>query len=391
MSFAPMRMFICKIASRCNLDCDYCYVYRHIDQSWRQQPIRMSLETAAQLGWRIREHACAHGLTAVDVVMHGGEPLLVGVDYLRQLCEIIRDKAFPVEVRFKMQTNGTLLDEEAFSFCIEWKLHIGLSMDGGRRANDAHRLDHQGQSSFDAVERALKLLSSEVGQNIWSGFLAVIDLNTDPIETYSYFKSFKPRSIEFLFPLGHHDLRPPGKLGLKTTPYADWLLKIFDVWYRERPQTTKIRRFRDVIAMLAGATSSSEEWGLQPTDFAVVETNGSIEAVDTLKTTYPGANHLGLNIIDHSFDQMFNAPLVLERQMGWSALCATCQNCELVRVCAGGYFPHRYSSKNGFQNPSIYCADLMKLIREIHAVVSEDVKQLRSTTHGQQVQPGLGV
>ena len=167
-----------------------------------------------------------------------------------------------------MQTNGTLLDEEAFSFCLEWKLHIGLSMDGPRRANDAHRVDHQGQSSFDAVERAVKLLSSEVGQTIWSGFLAVIDLNTDPEETYSYFKSFNPRSIEFLFPLGHYDLRPPGKIGLKTTPYADWLLRIFHVWYRERPQTTKIRRFRDVIAMLAGARSSSEEWGLQPTDFA---------------------------------------------------------------------------------------------------------------------------
>ena len=390
MDVAPMRMFICKIASRCNLDCDYCYVYHHIDQSWRQQPLKMSLETAAQLGWRIKEHACAHGVTAVDVVMHGGEPLLVGVNYLRQLCEILRERAFPVEVHFKMQTNGTLFDEAAFAFCREWNLQIGLSMDGPRAANDTHRFDFQMQSSFDAVERALMLLSSDEGQRIWSGFLAVIDLKHDPLETYAYFKSFNPHSIEFLFPLGHYDLRPPGKIGVKTTPYADWLLRIFHAWYRERPQPIKIRRFRDIIAMLAGASSSSEEWGLQPTDFAVIETNGSIEAVDTLKTTFPGANHLGLDIFQHSFDEMFNAPVVAERQMGWSALCNTCQNCELVNVCGGGYFPHRYSQENGFQNPSIYCADLMKLIREIYATVSADIQQLRSAQLSKPVNSAIG-
>ena len=390
MGFAPMRMFICKIASRCNLDCDYCYIYHHADQSWREQPARMSLETAAQLGLRIREHAQRHAIKAVDVVMHGGEPLLVGVEYLRQLCETIRNTAFPVAVDFKMQTNGVLLDEEVFNFCLEWDLAIGLSMDGPRRANDAHRFDHQKRSSFDAVERALALLSSEEGKRIWSGFLTVIDLKHDPLEVYSYLKSFAPRSIEFLLPLGHYDLRPPGKIGLKTTPYADWLLTIFHVWYRERPHTTKIRRFRDVIAMLGGASSSSEEWGLQPTDFAVIETNGSIEAVDTLKTTYPRANDLGLNLFENSFDDMFNAPTVIERQMGWSSLCNTCQGCELVKVCGGGYFPHRYSQDKGFQNPSVYCADLMKLIREIHSTVSDDLKKIRNAGSLDQTRQATG-
>ena len=27
-----------KLASRCNLDCDYCYVYRMGDDAWRLQP-----------------------------------------------------------------------------------------------------------------------------------------------------------------------------------------------------------------------------------------------------------------------------------------------------------------------------------------------------------------
>jgi uncharacterized protein len=254
-----------------------------------------------------------------------------------------------------------------------------LSMDGPQKANDLHRFNFERKSSFQLVERAAHLLATAEGQRIWSGFLAVIDLHYDPLEVYDYFRSFNPHSIEFLFPLGNYETRPPGKTDLSTTPYGDWLLTIFRQWFAERPQTTMIRRFRDIIALLAGARDSSEEWGLQPVDFAVIESNGNIEAVDTLKTCYSGASHLGLNIFTHSFDDMYNAPVVIERQARWSKLCATCRDCELVHVCGGGYFPHRYSRQNGFQNPSIYCADLTKMIREIHQVVSAELLVIRGT------------
>jgi uncharacterized protein len=378
MASAPLSEFVCKIASRCNLDCDYCYVYHHIDQSWRSQPKRMTLATAAQLGKRINEHAVAHNLPAVNVILHGGEPFLLPPTYLRQLCRQIRANAADVQVHFHVQTNGTLFDQRALDVCLEDQIAIGLSFDGPRAVNDRHRRDLQGESSFDAVERALGLLTSPAGRTLWSGFLAVIDLHNDPLEVYSYLASFHPTTIEFLFPLAHYDARPPGKEDtLTTTPYADWLLEIFRTWYSTRPQPIKVRRFRDIIALMAGVLSATEEWGV-PVDLIVVESNGEIQAVDTLKVTYPGANHLGLTIFDHSFDDALRSPLVIERQIGRTSLCPTCQRCPVVSVCGGGYFPHRYSREKGFQNPSVYCADLMKLIREIHATVSADVQAVRA-------------
>ena len=125
-----MRQFVCKVASRCNLDCDYCYIYHHVDQRWREQPEKMSLATADQLGKRIREHAKRHDLEGVDVTLHGGEPLLVGVDYLEQWAEHVSSAAAGVKIQFQMQTNGVLFDEAALNFCLRWNVRVGLSMDG---------------------------------------------------------------------------------------------------------------------------------------------------------------------------------------------------------------------------------------------------------------------
>jgi uncharacterized protein len=338
----------------------------------------MSLATAAKLGHRINEHAIAHRLASADVIMHGGEPFSLSLDYLRKICDAIRSNTPNVDVKFHAQTNGTLFNELTLRFCLEWNMTIGLSLDGPRRVNDRHRLDFTGHSSFDAVERTLRLLTSLEGRKVWGGFLAVIDIKTDPLEVYSYLKSFNPTTIDFLFPLHHYEMLPAGKeRSIENTPYADWLLPIFYSWYHERPQTTKIRRFRDIIALMVGSEKATEEWGLQPVDFIVVETDGEIQAVDTLKVTYEGANRLGMTIFENSFDEVLSSPLVVERQQRWLSLCSTCQNCNLVKVCGGGYFPHRYSKANGFQNPSVYCADLMKLIRSIYKAVSTDLERVK--------------
>src|ERR1700729_2139111 len=66
-----------KVASRCNLDCSYCYVYHMGDEGWRSQPKRLSSEIrdalARELGSLMREQG-----RPFSVVLHGGEPLLLG-------------------------------------------------------------------------------------------------------------------------------------------------------------------------------------------------------------------------------------------------------------------------------------------------------------------------
>jgi uncharacterized protein len=101
----PFNEFIIKVASRCNLNCDYCYEYNLGDDSWRRQPRFMSLATAEQAARRIREHAERHHLGGVSILFHGGEPLLAGPRRLRELVSTFRAALKPaVRVSFGIQT-----------------------------------------------------------------------------------------------------------------------------------------------------------------------------------------------------------------------------------------------------------------------------------------------
>ena len=67
-----------KTASRCNLNCTYCYVYNLGDDNWKYQPRRMADEIQAAVISRLGELSHAQH-RPLSVVLHGGEPLYWGL------------------------------------------------------------------------------------------------------------------------------------------------------------------------------------------------------------------------------------------------------------------------------------------------------------------------
>ena len=65
-----------------------------------------------------------------------------------------------------------------------------------------------------------------------------------------------------------------------------------------------------------------------------------------------------------------------QAKAGAAIFTAQCQQCPVLRVCGGGLYPHRYRSGAGFRHPSVYCADLMKLITHVSDRVRGDVARL---------------
>ncbi len=361
----PFHTFLLKTASRCNINCSYCYVYNQADDRWRLQPKFMSADTVALTVRRIREHLCAHGKTDCNVVLHGGEPLLGGRSHLEMIVNTLLHGLVDhgIEVTMGIQSNGLLFTREIGELCRRHGISLGISIDGPPEVNDRHRVDHRKRPTSARLEPRLSRLAGEYA-DIFGGILCVIDPDSDPEAVFDYLLSFAPPSIDFLFPLNNHDNPPRPLLTHSSAPFGEWLARVYDAWMKHAGETS-IRLFRSIMNMWLGLPTLVESIGLLPVDLIVVETNGEIEGVDSLKAAYCGATKLGFDIAKHGFDEVARHTAVLARQSGALQLCDTCRSCRIVEICGGGYIPHRYSAATGFANPSVYCRDLTRLIDHI--------------------------
>ncbi|WP_425558083.1 FxsB family cyclophane-forming radical SAM/SPASM peptide maturase [Cryptosporangium japonicum] len=337
-------------------------MYEHADTGWRNQPGVMADETVERAAERIGEHAAAHRSPAVGVVFHGGEPLLAGRAKLARAATALR-AALPAgcALDLRIHTNGVVLDERWAELFLDHEIKVGLSLDGDRTANDRHRRFANGRSSHPHVVRAIDLLRAERYRSLFSGLLCTIDVANDPIVVYEALLSHEPPALEFLFPHATWETPPAASAG-NAPEYARWLGRIFDRWTADgRP--VPIRLFDSIVRTTAGLSSLTEAIGLQDADLLVIETDGSLEQADSLKTAFDGAAATGLSVFADSFDVAARHPGITARQGGLDALCAECRACPVVDSCGGGLYAHRYRRGSGFANPSVYCADLKELIR----------------------------
>ncbi|MFC9237073.1 FxsB family cyclophane-forming radical SAM/SPASM peptide maturase [Streptomyces decoyicus] len=362
----PFRQFVLKLHSRCNLACTYCYIYTSPDRSWRHRPRAAPPGTVRQTALRIAEHVSAHRLHEIRIDLHGGEPLLTGPGPLLEQAQAIR-AAVPAQcaVRFGVQTNGTLLTAASLGALADAGFRIGLSLDGGTAGLNRRRVDHAGRSSWPAASRAARLLSGRPGT--FAGILCTIDLTADPAQVYGSLRAMGPPMLDFLLPHANWSSPPPAPAGAASpTPYGDWLCTAFDLWWDGPGQGLRVRLFTEIIGLLLGRPSSTEAVGLSPVVALVVDTDGAIEQVDSLKSAYDGAAATGLDVFRHSFDEALAHPGMAARRQGRDGLGDRCRACALVEVCGGGNYAHRYrDAGSGFRNPSVYCGDLERLIRHI--------------------------
>ena len=357
------RFAVIKIASRCNLNCSYCYMYNMGDESYKMQPKIMSTETVRAMMKRINEHCIKHKLNKFNFVLHGGEPLLAGKEFFEKMVSIARNEISPsVKLNFAVQTNGVLLDKSWGILFERLEIGVGVSLDGPKQINDKNRVYHSGKGSYDDVIKGINAIS----QQKKPGLLSVLNTEVSPKEVFMLFSKLNVSSINFLFPDGNYNNPPNGYMPRgNETPYGDWLIEMFDVWQENKGDRISIGIFEVFIAMILGQEFPSDSFGTKNSEVLVIETNGDIESLDVLKICGDSFTKGDANVINTTFDEALETPLAQMYQLSHKNLPQKCKKCPISEICGGGYLPHRYSSENGFNNPSIFCFDLVKLITHI--------------------------
>jgi uncharacterized protein len=347
---------ILKLAARCNLRCTYCYMYELEEQeAWRRQPLFTEPGTLAAAAHEIAEHVRTHDLDRMSILLHGGEPLLAGAERITEVMTAIRSAVPPgCTVTYGMQTNATLLTEDLLRQFSRYPLGFGVSIDGDDAAN-RKRLFPALRESAAETRRGLELLRRPEFRHMYGGLLAVIDPSNDPETVYRALRAEEPAHMDFLFPLATWDNPPQPGTG-------EWLARVFDAWYLDKG-APDIRLFHILMSRILGRDVRAGFIGRPPDEKSVViQPDGSAEGLDALRVI--GGTEVfstGMNIRTHSVDEILAHPLFTP-----PGPCAECRMCPLFYECGGGYYPNRWKSDgHGYDHVSVYCDDLMVLIRHI--------------------------
>ena len=359
-----IRTVIAKVASRCNLNCTYCYIYNHEDKSFLSRPRFMSDEVFESMLSRMLTYCDRRTNHTLSLVFHGGEPTLMPPDVFDRLAECAQRVLGKRLRSISIQTNATLIDERWVRIFRRHNIGVGVSLDGPPAVHDAARVDLRGHGSYAKTMAGIRMLR-EGGIN--PNILCVINPGHSGLEVYRHFRREAVTWMSFLLPDVSHDSKHFFYPALGPTPVADYLIPVFDEWFGEDNPNVVIGIFWDLIQRLLGGSGSTDAFGNPLMTYVIVETDGSIEALDALRVCEQGLANSGLNVLTREFDdvQAHSSSLLAQALGEGFPLAPVCQRCQFRDVCGGGFLPHRYSRANGFNNPSVWCQDILKLLRHI--------------------------
>jgi uncharacterized protein len=368
---SELDTILIKVASRCNINCKYCYVYNMGDDNWSRMAKFISKETVDSICLSLKK-LVLYQEKVFSIVLHGGEPFLLGPLRLEYLLRQLRN-AIPSDYPISIQTNGVLISDELLDICSSYHVSVAVSIDGPQKTHDKFRVNHKGAGTFNEVLKGIEKLKKHPDSLFLNaGLLAVIDPLSNPGEVYDFFKEIKASSVDFLYKDGNHTNLPINKSSIDSTEYGEWMTKLLEV-YMDDENPLPIRVLDDMLKVLLGGIVSKEGMGITDFGIIIIDTDGTIMKNDTLKSSFNGADKFEQqsNIKEDKLIDFLNSPEFEQYREMQRPANSKCLKCPVLNICGGGMILHRWRQDNDFDNPSVYCADQLYLINNMLSKLSQ--------------------
>jgi uncharacterized protein len=360
---------ILKTVERCNLACSYCYYFEGGDQSFKDKPPVIGIETIDRLVMFLREGTIALDLDTVWVAFHGGEPMIMKVSLFDEICSKLRNAFNGIcQLSLNMQTNGYHITDEWLETIKKNDVGLSFSIDGVGEAHDKYRKTRRGKGSFEKIkmnyEKALEFYRNN-GNDNGPSIISVLDASNDYGEIMnSLYDDLEVRNFNFLLPDCNHDDGIPN--GFTANDYGKSLRKIFTKWSEYDDIT--VREVENVISRFQLAQekitpriekNSGKEWRCVNNQIIVVRSDGELQIDDTFIPASEWRNFLPrINISETDLKDYLKNDVFNEIDGIYAKRPEQCDKCVWRNICNGGDLENRYSRKNGFNNPSVYCDGL---------------------------------
>jgi uncharacterized protein len=321
-------IFVVKTTKYCNLRCTYCYEFNELDDKRR-----ISTDNVERLFENIKPWAVLQNFEKLKFSWHGGEPLLLPLDYYDSIYDRQR-RVFGASVSLwnAVQTNLTVLTDRHVEYLKSGPLFdsIGISFDvfGGQRR------DIKGKERTEVILRNMqKLIDNEIP----FGAISVLSRNTLGRERdiYRFYDSLGIHSRVLPFYLLSHaeQAEPHGLTGDEIT---EALKVLFAAWLSSEHATPvqPIEEYLEfAIAILLNTPRRYYNRGQDESVF-IVNTDGGIyneaEAYDP--------EYCYGNIFKETFESVLASPI---REMAIVASEARqtryCNDCPHFGHCDGSY------------------------------------------------------
>lgn len=349
-----MITLITKPTDACNARCVYCSVG---DKAKR--PERMTLDLVRRLFERVAAFLSTHD-EWINITWHGGEPLLMGPAFYKEVIRIEEEVAgkHRDRIRHSMQSNLTMLTdawEDVFkALRIEM---VGSSFEflpglRGLGRNVDWRTYHK--LFFDAVERL-------EGWGIGFGVIYVVtsDAIDRPEDVINLCMNVVQRSggirLNPLYLEGEarrDEVRP---LGVDARKFGHFLGRAFRVWWPQHDVAPNVEPFQAYCKKLLGESND-----LCCDDSGVC--GDSHLGIDPLGRVYQCGRAMDTGILEyghlntHSLEEILNHPLKVELEGRTAALAKTdCASCEVFHLCHGGCPIDGYIYKDRWHGSTIFC------------------------------------
>jgi uncharacterized protein len=223
MAKRPVAQFVMKISKYCNLRCTYCYEFNELGNKQR-----MSLDLISRIFENIADHVVPNEYEWVSFVWHGGEPLLIPLEYYESIGRLQRDIfGDKIGVWNVVQTNLTVMTPRHLEFLKSQKFfrYIGISFD----VLGDQRVDTQGRLKSNII---LENMQKLIDHGIPFGAIAVLARNTLPHvkPIYKFYDQLQvgSRFLPFYMDasndqIARHAVTYDEQVAALNTIFAEWL------------------------------------------------------------------------------------------------------------------------------------------------------------------------
>jgi uncharacterized protein len=346
------------VGGRCNMHCSYCYFKQ---KKANCNGIKLMSDKVLKT---FIDSTCRDQQT-VEIVWHGGEPLLVGIDFYRKVVEYESQWSDGTRKIFNsVQTNGVLVNKEWIDFFVKNKFGIGVSIDGPAVFHNKTR------GQFQKIIRNMRTLQ-EAG--ILSGVICCVSsVNCNgAAKIFDFFAKEKINRIKFLQVQGRDS---KGKLlaySVDPKKYSDFLIQILEKWIELDNPNFEIREVQSLVNIMLGGDLRECMFSGECHKYFTVYPDGSVYGCDSL----PKIESLKFGNISEGLDSLEKSPNFAKFRERIEEIQLGCAKCPWFHVCKGGCLQDWWPNIFHPETKNLFCEGLKKIFSATEKVL-KDYKML---------------